>query len=225
MRTVRLSRRPVSGRILLSVWPILLSVAAAAREVVWRPPHIVAPEIVWGSETNGVRAGIYVEPHPPFRVAVYIRTCAATNLASSAGHTSREISTWISGLYFRPTNSICALIKLSDTLGRSLPAATLRPGSIEPFADSFSLKCARYHFQAQFGVYSGPSLPPRSLGIGDAILGTIGLTNYFQVESPGQYVLTVKPKIYKRVFQDSDLVQRIDVPAVTVRFKWERRDQ
>lgn len=47
------------------------------------------------------------------------------------------------------------------------------------------------------------------------------LEDYFDKKRPGEYTLTVWPKIYKRLTTNSDLCTRIDIPPVTVRFKWD----
>jgi hypothetical protein len=50
--------------------------------------------------------------------------------------------------------------------------------------------------------------------------GAVNLGEFFDIKQPGDYTLTVWPKIYKRSAQDKDLCERIDLPPVTATFKW-----
>ena len=52
-------------------------------------------------------------------------------------------------------------------------------------------------------------------------LGFFDLGDYFQTKEPGEYKLTLWPKIYKRTGLDNDLYQRIDIPPVSVTFQWD----
>ncbi len=46
------------------------------------------------------------------------------------------------------------------------------------------------------------------------------LTDYFDIKEPGQYTFTVWPKIYKHSSTNTDICNRIDLPPVSVTFKW-----
>jgi len=51
-------------------------------------------------------------------------------------------------------------------------------------------------------------------------LSRFHLEDYFDIKKPGDYHLTVWPKIYKRAGPTNDLCERIDLPPVTAAVKW-----
>jgi hypothetical protein len=51
-------------------------------------------------------------------------------------------------------------------------------------------------------------------------VGPFSLGDYFDIEEPGEYAITVWPKVYKRDATNSDVCHRIDLPPVSAKFKW-----
>ena len=52
-------------------------------------------------------------------------------------------------------------------------------------------------------------------------LSSFEITDWFPVRKPGEYRLTIWPKVYKRLKENDDLCQRIDLPPVSVTIKGE----
>ena len=47
------------------------------------------------------------------------------------------------------------------------------------------------------------------------------LRDFFAIKEPGEYILTVWPKIYHRISTNSLDCERLDLPPVTATFKWD----
>lgn len=117
-------------------------------------------------------------------------------------------------LYFTPTNPFYDAIQLQDTTGKKIPL--LKPYVFSPssYPAFFSLSAARKSNQ-----YPSAS-EPRSLKSSHDTLAQFQLEDYFDIREPGDYQLTVWPKIYKRASTNDDICRRIDLPPVTVTIKW-----
>jgi hypothetical protein len=109
---------------------------------------------------------------------------------------------------------------------------------------SYSLMNENANYFSQFMVYSGPHVFPLPVFLyafrtelarfelrrGSATNDVINppnlyqpvfqLSDYFDLKSPGDYQLTVWPKIYHRSSTNRDIVVRMDIPPVTSTIKW-----
>ena len=124
---------------------------------------------------------------------------------------------------FKTSNSFWGPIELEDVTGHRVPL-------LEPaidFADAYpatnSVKTAERILMTKYGYspYNGPSLPAPLIGRGTTI--PFHLKDYFKLEKPGEYKLTVWPKIYRRISPTNDICQRIDLPPVTIPIQWKGR--
>ena len=52
-------------------------------------------------------------------------------------------------------------------------------------------------------------------------LGIYNLHHLYRIEKPGDYSLTIFPKLYKEVQANGDVYQRIDLPPVTIPIHWD----
>jgi hypothetical protein len=116
-------------------------------------------------------------------------------------------------LYFRPTNLFCGPIELQDSFGKKIPSSKPRVISDDPYPSVFSLNVAREHNPSSAMLFPSPLVNSPDL------LARFEVGDYFDVKEPGEYKLTVWPKIYKRLSADDDKCQRIDLPPVTAIIK------
>ena len=119
--------------------------------------------------------------------------------------------------YFNATNSFIGFIELKDSGGDKMPLLKTNVNSHVAYPNSYSLHQA--HTDLNKGISMGPELPYSITG-SDPEAGNFHLQNYFKIEKPGDYQLTVWPKIYKKSETNQDIVQRIDLPPVTIPIKW-----
>lgn len=113
-------------------------------------------------------------------------------------------------LYFQSTNFFCGPIEMRDPTGRQLPPIQADIVSTSAYPANFSFKSVKDHNPHPTMFFPIPLIHSPDQ------LARFSLTNYFDIKEPGEYKLTVWPKIYKRASTNDDLCQRIDVPPVTV---------
>jgi hypothetical protein len=115
---------------------------------------------------------------------------------------------------FRATNLFCGPIELSDTAGRRVPLAKPEVNCPRAYPATLSIDAVRF---------DAPRLhlgSPAVLCLGrDNQLASFDLRDYFKTIEPGEYRLTIRPIMYKRVSEGADLCQRIDFPPVTTVLK------
>ena len=116
--------------------------------------------------------------------------------------------------YFMATNSFCGPVELRDASGNKIPLLHPEVNSPEAYPDSYNLRSMSYTLMGKYGRWSGPPLPLVIWGVSPEL--RFPLQDYFNIKNPGEYQLTVWPKIYKRISPTNDLCQRIDIPSATV---------
>ena len=119
--------------------------------------------------------------------------------------------------YFGAPNSFFGFVELKDSEGRKMALLKPQANSQAAYPDSYSIQQARIDLNK--GISMGPELPGVITG-SDPVAGNFHLQNYFKIEKPGDYQLTIWPKIYKKSETNQDIVQRIDLPPVTIPIKW-----
>jgi hypothetical protein len=122
-------------------------------------------------------------------------------------------------LYFAPTNLFCGVIELRDSSGAALPLLKPEISMPEAYPPSFPLRNAKRSNPHPSAQYPKPLAFPREL------LAHFQLADLFDIKQPGDYTLTVWPKIYKRSSTNSDLCVRFDLPPVSATFKWDGDSQ
>ena len=228
---------------LCAILSFLLPMACPAQTTVSdkpQPEH--APLENWGQATNGVKGGISVSwndgpGHPP-DVAVYVcQAPKAGSDSSSAGpvvvqrgvlyfggeditKSTNRNAPRIPPQYYRATNSFCGPIALRDPSGRQVPLLHPALSSLNAYPPTYSLRLAQADLMGRYLFYSGPPMPtPLMTQLPQ--LARFHLEDHFPVKEPGDYQLTVWPKIYKRISTTNDLCERIDVPPVSVVVSWQ----
>lgn len=184
-----------------------------------------------GSATNGIYAsGKYVAHYPGggniIRLFVHFRP-PSTNIPAISPfprvvEESNGIKTYsnpiFDGKYFVATNSFCGFVELrnesEDVITLLKPEMNLQ----ESYPDSYNLKISNRILMEKIS-YMGADKPGCLSGT-DPEQCRFHLKDYFKIEKPGDYQLTVWPKIYKRSETNSDLCERIDLPPVTIPIKW-----
>jgi hypothetical protein len=193
----------------------------------YRPaPDINSAPVVWGDETNGMRAALYVEPGDQAKISVFLRLPPGPYTNAPTGRPATGLNKWpqrTSYYYFRATdctNSFVGPIELRDPSGRPVPLLHPEVAAPATYPPSYSLHSVYFAAGRPYEntFYSGPGTPPH--GTGGGWQPIIVLTNYFKLNKPGQYRLTVRPRVYRRVGQEGDLCYRVDLPPVTTTLTW-----
>jgi hypothetical protein len=120
--------------------------------------------------------------------------------------------------YFEATNSFCGPIELKDVNGQTMSLMKPTVSSPEAYPKTYSLSEEwKLHFLTNHPTYSGGAMifPPPLIG-NVSKLAEFQLQDYFEIKQPGQYELTVWPKIYERSATNSDICERVDLPAVSI---------
>jgi hypothetical protein len=134
-------------------------------------------------------------------------------------------------VWLGPTNGCCGLMELRDSAGRIVPVHKAGLNTLEAYPQFL-----HWHDLApQLGGLAPHGITRLSRNLccyGSAPFGgnetraeclPFYLEDYFQVEQPGDYELTVWPRIYKRseaADTEHDLFALIDIPPVTLRIRW-----
>lgn len=187
--------------------------------------HTLADQTeVWGMETNGISAGIRDMSFGGAQevwVTLKLFTGNSVNPLDLQFTNVSKSPFWWRFKYFKATNSFCGPIELQDATGHEVPLLKPEIDDLEAYPTSYSLKAANYILTSKYhGFYSGPPLPTY-LRLPSNTLCSFYLKDYFKLEKPGKYKLTVWPKIYKRVSPTNNICQRIDIPPVTVTINWQ----
>lgn len=123
-----------------------------------------------------------------------------------------------SWMFFLATNSFCGFVELRDKAGNKLHLLKPEVNSQDSYPNTYNLKIMRKLLMGENTYWSGPPVPYALIGSDVPI--SFYLKDYFKIDEPGEYQLTVWPKIYKRISQTNDLCQRIDLPPVAVTINW-----
>jgi hypothetical protein len=121
-------------------------------------------------------------------------------------------------MYFMATNSFCGLIELTDQAGQKLPLLKPQVNSEAAYPASYRLRQERTTYRPRRSWVYPFALVPQ-VGTNAEML-SFKLEDYFRIQSPGEYHLTVSPKVYKRSATNNDLCERLDLSAVTVLINW-----
>jgi hypothetical protein len=121
-------------------------------------------------------------------------------------------------MYFMATNSFCGLIELTDQAGQKLPLLKPQVDSEAAYPASFQIWQTRLsHHVRRSWECPVPLVPQAGTNVE---MRPFKLEDYFKIQIPGEYHLTVRPKIYKRSATNNDLCERIDLSPVTVPVHW-----
>jgi hypothetical protein len=180
------------------------------------------------SETNGIAIGVGVGAgfdagRTPEVFVSYDQTASVFPGTNSLypywanvvkQHVEKE--DWI---YFKATNLFCGPIELRDASGEKIAMRKPEVSMLTAYPASYGLQVTASNYYKQFKGYSGPFFP-EPLMRPASVLIAFHLQDYFKLIEPGNYKLTVWPKIYKRSATNDDLCERVDIPPVTVFIKW-----
>jgi len=181
---------------------------------------------IWGAPTNGVVGSVFVEQPSKatgtIEVEVYVHafdTNAPSSFLAAPTNSKPHPNAIFSdmpmmrgwGVYFKPTNSFCGPVELHDADLRTMPSSKPELCSTQAYPAFFRSK--------QLGHLPGNPFKGR---IAEPLIGRLpnlarfDLKDYFDVE-PGEYVLTIWPKVYKQVKEDDDLCVLVDLPPISVK--------
>lgn len=121
------------------------------------------------------------------------------------------------GIFFMATNSFSGFVALRNELGQEIEI--LKPEVNLPisYPASYGLTTTR-QLLSRKGVIEPAR--PGCLSGSDPEQYCFRLQDYFKIEKPGDYQLTICPIIYKRSETNADIVHRIDIPPVTIPIHW-----
>jgi hypothetical protein len=175
----------------------------------------------WGTETNGIRSWIYISPVNDQSISVHVQLNSNTNINSTFFNSSdleRRDPSGHGWKYFMATNLISGPMELCDAMGHKMPS--LNPDCVSPekWPSQYHLLEVWRSLIDKYKAYSGPPMP-LPLAAQDIQISSFHLIDYYKIEKPGEYKLTIWPKIYKRVSPSNDICERIDIPPVSIDFK------
>lgn len=212
---------------------LLLSFTAIAQDAETRRENL-RTDIVWGVETNGLKAGISLRWWPS--VYLFLQN-SSTNVASILTHPQKANSTVSNPSdgpeYYNPdppvwlgaTDGFLGPMELRDASGIKVPL--LRTGVNDLGAYPDSLRWSILESQMSHVTFNQLEM---NIAINVEPAGSVKnparayfqVKDYFHVRETGEYQLTVWPKIYKRsenTDTNRDIFRRIDIPPVTVTVK------
>lgn len=184
---------------------------------------VTADEVVQGigASTNGIYASATYTEHYPgggHFVAVFVHFRPPnTNIAYISQF---DIHKYSEAKYISGTNSLncfIGFIELKSSSGHQIRQLLPQVNAKDAYPAFYTLKEARRMHLHSMGL--GPELPLTITG-SDPEVGNFHLNQMFGVEKPGDYQLTVWPKIYRRSETNADLCERLDLPPVTLRIHW-----
>jgi hypothetical protein len=190
----------------------------------------------WGSPTNGIVGGIYVNSryfnskasdhkieywvyvHEEFKVSAdsspptfYFEP--NSNALTEARFQKKFGDTNWAGTYFKATNYFCGPVVLRDSDGIELPPRDPGLVSLSAYPQSFrALQLGSLDATHGKPAVSLPGRLPQ--------LAKFKLEDLFDIKKPGSYVLTVWPKIYRQLKNDADLCERVDLLPVSLKINW-----
>lgn len=186
-----------------------------------------SPQVVtYGRATNGISAvtEVYSDQalgHLP-EIGVFVTNANADEIYGKQDEGTNLIAflkklsdnDW---LYFMATNSFCGPIELRDAEGVDLTSLKPEVSSLDAYPLSYKQGTEKLNYLQRFKIYSGPGIFPIPLmeTTSRSQVVRFRLGDYFTIKTPGEYKLTVWPKIYKRVATNNDTCQRIDLPPTT----------
>lgn len=130
---------------------------------------------------------------------------------------TRDNASWP---YHMATNSFCGPIELVNAERVKLPSlkpAMNSPGAYPAF---ISFRAIGANIPADDPPHTKRSDFPKPLIGAHPCLARIKVGDLFNIKEPGEYYFTVWPKIYMCSVTNSDTRVRVDVPPVTVSFKY-----
>ncbi len=119
------------------------------------------------------------------------------------------------GRFFWATNSFCGFVELRDADGGKVRLLKPEINDSAAYPSSYRLRIVgrlETHVVASYEL-------PHALSGADANF-IFNIKDYFKIKEPGEYQLTVWPKIYKRLGTNDDLCVRMDIPQVTIPIHW-----
>ena len=215
--------------------PLLTAVCLLSFPCVTRAQRLgtnpLPAEITYGSVTNGIRAGIAVprEGQKPVEgISVFVTNSNPGEVFQVDHHGTNYLKLLLEKvgnndwLYHMATNSFCGPIELCDVKGRTLRLLKPEVSRPEAYPPRYSISTEEVNFLHRYRAYLGPGIFPVPVFADRSFSELVKLnpTEYFDLKEPGEYRLTVWPKIYKRMSKTNDLCERIDLPPVTLAIKW-----
>jgi hypothetical protein len=191
-------------------------------------PEDVLPtpsEVTWCKRTaKDINPGFYFYPlHSSPEFAVYLRR------VGSPIHVER-IDNITNGLqlaphYLGPTNQFCGPIVLRDATGKLVPL--LKPEVSSPANYPKSLSYLAVNAESRKYCELTYVYPDRFYCfLADSQIGELArfnLDDYFNMPLPGDFQLTVWPKIYEQSETNKDCYERIDLPSLNVTIHREKK--
>lgn len=203
-----------------------------------------ANNLKWGTATNGFVGGIMVEyegnneARP--KIAVYAHLAFDTNQSEPTVYSelmsTKPIMSGVFGMTdakepvqqedrfvcFKGTNHFCGPMVLQNMNGEMIEPTTPALTFFQSYPKQFGRRQAT--MDAQRGERAFASEPLFDTLVGRMpLLAQFYLDEHFKLEKPGNYRLTIWPRIYVHrpwISKTNDLCERVDMSPVSVNIKW-----
>ena len=164
-----------------------------------------------GASTNGIYATAKYLPSEPgganIRVYVHFRP-PSTNIPtispfpSTLEETNEVFVPDTDRKYFLATNSFCGFVELKNESGEQIKLLKPAVNSPAAYPAAYNLKLTSKLLEGKIDA----SILPGCLSGMDPVQCSFHLQKYFKIEKPGDYRLTVWPKIYEKSETNQDIV-------------------
>jgi hypothetical protein len=190
-----------------------------------------APQWTWGVPTNGIVAGIHVDSKPLEHKTEYclyvhgefrISTNSLPPTFYSEPNSDAFPQGWFlkkvgdtnqAGIFYKATNDFCGPVVLRGSDGGEVPPRNPNLVSLKAYPKSFR--------RMELGDINELKAKTASRLFGRLPeLARFKLEDVFEMKKPGDYVLTVWPKVYRVLRNDDDLCERIDLPPISLKINW-----
>jgi len=206
-------------------------------------PPPLRPDVKWGEATNGLRCGIswryawvFIEtpltniPYPNSSVLKTIQPIPKAPPVIGYGYWTGDSGPY-SPIWIGSPNGFFGPMELRNVNGEIIPLLNPKVNVPEEYPEFLRWSILRPQMSGgvALGNPNGPHIGQwqgfqRYRDVQQAGGMLRNLKSIFEVKKPGEYQLTLWPKIYKRSEkpdEDHDIYQRIDLLPVIVKIKWD----
>lgn len=210
-------------QVLLSIVAIPLAGACGEQTVKSAAPTIDHTKVVSvEAETNGIKARLTMawvhgfSELPRISATVTLKSEIATNASSL---TTKRTNDWYGPMFtYFVFERTLGPMELQDAKGQKLRTLKPKVTAADAYPSSASLRAlwvSQRH--GDLGRHKMPWVLTRST----LDLPLFNLRDYYEIAKPGDYQLTIWPKIYKKSDTNGDLLQRIGLPPISMTFKFD----
>jgi hypothetical protein len=216
---------PQPGRVIHMLFILALVVVGLCSEGSARRPEARTGRAIdrWidGPETNGFHARLALSWSHGFTDLPLVDVAvvgASTNLTKPHPSTPNN---WFEPAftYYIAPNDLPGPFELKDAAGRLVPERIKAAGSAASFPMSVRLK--DIWIQPEIRKANSRWKMPTALTHPETSLRPLLLKDLFSIRTEGTYELTLLPVIYRKSGTNGDILLRMDLPPVSLKFRYE----